>query len=341
MATIEITAPDGKTIELTAPDGATQDQIHEMATKAAQHYQQTSSSQPQDNKFSSLDTGLRTMTGSLNPTPPNTIPKGAQVPYTTGTQAGDTVTTKGAEDLAQAGVNPYIAAAAGTAAYIAPDVLMASGGMSPENPATAKLAKGIEAIQPEAGKVGGILQTAYNNPSAVLPNAVQKTGKALAAVRQTASEGMTKELRTALATPEGRFKLAEEAKDSIKSLAKQTVAKLDAYRSSLLEQISNGGPASGVYSDTLQKVESTLAKKAPDLVPAIRANAAAQTLKGGNPPILPLALGSTTGVIASKFGQQYIGAGLGALAQSLQGSAPLATTAAALEALSQARKRRK
>lgn len=67
-----------------------------------------------------LDTGLRTMTGAINPNPPQILPKGAaEVPYTTGQQAGAEVAQRIAEEGGKAGF-PKLGAAAGTAAYALP-----------------------------------------------------------------------------------------------------------------------------------------------------------------------------------------------------------------------------
>lgn len=103
---IRLKSPDGRTIVLTPPDGTSKEEIQAQVNKITGQLQQKPATPPP-----ALDTGLRAMTGSMNPTPPNVLPEEGQVPYTTGQQAGEKV----AETLAEAG-HPI----AGTAAYAIP-----------------------------------------------------------------------------------------------------------------------------------------------------------------------------------------------------------------------------
>lgn len=98
MATLEIQAPDGKTLEIEVPAGTDPSQYDQIVEDVIRDYSPSKVEAPQ------LSTGLQAMTGSMSPVGPSLLPKEAQVPYTTGEQAGQVA----AEKLAESG-HPYLA----------------------------------------------------------------------------------------------------------------------------------------------------------------------------------------------------------------------------------------
>lgn len=136
MATLKIQAPDGKTLRINVPEGTDPAQYEQIVDDVMKDYSPTA-----QELAPVLDTGLRAMTGSFSPLPPMILPQGAaEIPYTTGEQAGSMV----AEKAVEAGVPPALATVGYTIPAAAKIALESSiGGFGGK-----EVAKGIVKVAP-------------------------------------------------------------------------------------------------------------------------------------------------------------------------------------------------
>lgn len=203
-----------------------------------------------------LDTGLRAMTGSMNPTPPNVVPEEGQVPYTSGEQAGAMV----AEKIAEAG-HPAL----GTAAYAIPRTAQivteaAIGGIPGKAKGAATvIGKGIskakdialaplkstsEAAIKAAEEGAGIVNKAIDTKLMGTEIGLTKSGSTIANVLNTMDT-----------------KLAEGAK-----LAPQTLKNYINYIGNLMKEnkLAKGSNNFAIASKTIAKARQLLSEAVPD-----------------------------------------------------------------------------
>lgn len=220
--------------------------------------------QAQSTKSPGLDTGLRAMTGSMNPTPPNIVPIEGQVPYTTGDEAAAAVAEKIAEAGGKAGY-PTIGALAGTAAYAIPKTIntvaeAAIGGIAGKG-----AVKGAKAVGKGIGRaaevIGAPLKSTSEAAIKVAEEGMGIVNKAIDTKLMGTEIGLTKNSSTianVLNTME--TKLAEGAK-----LAPQTLKNYVNYVGNLMKEnkIASGSNNFAVASKTIAKARQLLSEAVP------------------------------------------------------------------------------
>lgn len=185
MAKLRIQAPDGKTLVIEAGDDPSQ--YDSIVDDVMQDYT-SKAPQPEQPKQSAMDVGMgltkRAMQNSPMELLGNVAPALAQ-------KGADVLGEKGAEAMAQSGMDPRLAAAAGTGVQMAPDVLMSllPGEAAMKNaPAIGRGLKNVGRAIRGAGE--GIVEGPATKQLGILRNTASELP-----VEKLAKEGMIEETR--------------------------------------------------------------------------------------------------------------------------------------------------
>lgn len=149
-----------------------------------------------------LDTGLRAMTASMNPNPPMIIPKEAEVPLTTGDEAGQKFSESIAEAIGSTG-HPILGGLVAGAVRTMPDMLKAGVALAGaptianELKTLANPSKLMNAAEKKAGVVLRSPVTKQMARDLGLPKGQQSFGEVTNAVKASLDEGKKIPLQTA------------------------------------------------------------------------------------------------------------------------------------------------
>jgi len=224
-----------------------------------------------------------TLPGMMN-TYNDAVRKGANV-------AGE----KTAEFLGEKGVNPNIAAAAGTAIQMTPDIASAAA---------------MGGVNPGAGvKATGPFTASFKDPSTAAPGALERAGKALGATKTAARAGEdlaeASRLRSLLLKGKGGIvKVAEEGKKAMDTGRDASVTQLLAFREGLGKAQKLGGSFANDYKIAFDKATDALTKKAPDLMKALQKYNLAALAKEGEEfsvPFLETAINPAIGAVKAGY----------------------------------------
>jgi hypothetical protein len=272
MATLKIQAPDGKTLRISVPEGTNPAEYDKIVDDVITDYSGKSVS---TEKAPVLDTGLRAMTGSMNPTPPIMLPKEAQVPYTTGEEAGWNLAGKAVES----GANPYLAGTAALIPTIAKEVMVGEAVGAPLGRGVSKLTKLLKKVPSSTGSSEVIAENIRNLPlrqadEATKLEALRKSyGSNIETAR--AKAGIPQGKMSELPMPKDVIEFADEMKvfsqrnadDLVRDFGKEGLADLKDTIQVMREsgKIPYGSRMSAEVNKAASKIDEALAKVSPEL----------------------------------------------------------------------------